>query len=318
MLSEILFAAVKAKGKEPKPDRIPGLSCSGLFPCPYRMYQTYIGKVWYEDPTPQQTLNAEDGWDQENQSIQRLKDKAGIIVQDRQTKVSVGRSNIPGSIDGTVTLGIKKRLWEHKAMDSWGFNWFSSRGIDVHPDWKSQTNAYMLGMGLDECILFAKKKESNDYVDKLVKLDREFILPIIEWADRIRLDSWIPEPKLTEMCAHCRVGCFGTVIDFSWINSAGAPVMADRWRKGDALEKTGKMLKDEARLFFIGDKEKGLEGLMGGKNLLLVEGLSIAKIIQNRFEVSKGRVLDEFGPEGLMKVGEEKVVVFYRITDKGV
>jgi len=318
MLSEILYTAVKVKGRDKNPNRLPGISCSGLFPCPYRLYLVHTEKMWGEESTPQQLMNMEDGWYQEEETVQMLEKKAGIIVQDRQIKVSIGRSNIPGSIDGTVTLGIKKRLWEHKAMASRAFDWFASKGMVSHPDWITQTNAYMLGTGLEECILFAKKKESNDYVDKLVKLDRGFILPIIEWADRIRLDGWIPKPELTDLCAHCRVGCFGEVIDLSWITEQKAPAMADKYRKGDMLVKTGQMLKDEARLFFLGDREKDVVGLIGDRDHLLVEGLSIKKIVANRFDVSKSRVLTEFGPEGLMKVGEEREVVSYRIWDKGV
>lgn len=45
MLSEILFAGVKTE-REERPDRVPGLSCSGLYPCPYRLYLAHTGKVW--------------------------------------------------------------------------------------------------------------------------------------------------------------------------------------------------------------------------------------------------------------------------------
>jgi len=42
--------------------------------------------------------------------------------------------------------------------------------------------------------------------------------------------------------------------------------------------------------------------------------LRIQRILQHRFSIRKERVLQEFGPEGLMKVGEESRVISYRIT----
>jgi len=312
MLTELLKTSIASRGKVPQPDRQPGLSCSALFPRPYFLYKVQSGEVWGEELQPRQILNLEDGWDQEEQSVRRLKE-VGIIVKNRQAKVTVGKSEVPGSIDGEVELD-KRRLWEHKAWSSSRFDWFVANGIDAYPGEKAQVNAYMLGRGLDECIFFVKRKEDNDYYDTVVKLDKDYILPIIEWADRIRLDGWIPEPKLGEYCAHCGMRCFGQVIDFSWIKEASASEMADRWRKGDQLVKVGSMLKEEARTYFVGSKDGSMKGLMGDESLLIVEGLRIQRILQHRFSIRKERVLQEFGPEGLMKVGEESRVISYRIT----
>ena len=49
MLSEILMTAVSARGRVPRPDREPGLSCSTLFPCPYALYKIQKGEVWEEE-----------------------------------------------------------------------------------------------------------------------------------------------------------------------------------------------------------------------------------------------------------------------------
>jgi len=314
VLSEILFASVPTK-REEKPDRVPGITCSQLFPCPYKLYKIHIGEVWSEELTPQQILNMRNGWTAEEESIKLLEEMAGISIGDRQASVTVGKSNIPGHIDGTVILDSKKRLWEHKAWNDSSFSWFVSRGIEYYPGQKAQVNAYMLGMGLEECIFFVKNKDSNDYFDKLIPLDKEFILPIIEWADNIRLEGWVPEPKLCKYCAWCDMKCFGQVVDFSWIKEAQAPEMAEKWKQGDKLVKVGDMMKEEARTFFVGNVKEGIDGLIGDEDLLIVEDLKIQKIIQHRFDVTKEAVLREFGPEGLVRVGVERDIVTYRIKE---
>lgn len=317
MLSEVLFASVPTK-REERGDRTPGLSGSQLFPCPYRLYKVHIGEVWEEELEPREILNMEDGWDQESQSVRRLA-KAGIVIENRQARVMIGKSGIPGSIDGTFTLNGKKRLWEHKA---WGENPFQLllwRGLEAFPGAKAQVNGYMVGMGLDEADLFVKKKDNNDYFDKVYRLDEEFITPIIEWADRIRLEGWVPEPQLCEYCTHCGLGCFGKILDFSWIGEADAHEMVEKWKKGKQFQAVGDMYVDEARTYFVGKKDKYdniiAEGIIGDKDLLVVEDLEIKKIIQHRFEVTKQRVMEVFGPEGLIQVGKEKDVVTYRIGE---
>ena len=311
MLSEILFSAVDDR---PRTDRPPGLSCSGLSPCPYLMYKIQMGDIVRGAPTPQQLLNMADGWDQESQSIARLA-QAGIKIGDRQAEVTVGKSCIPGHIDGTVTLDRKKRLWEHKAWASNRYDWFVSHGINAYLTEKAQVNAYMLGMGLDECIFFVKKKESNDYHDQVVKLNKHFILPIIEAADRIRLEGWIPEPKLCETCAYCGLKCFGEVVDFSWIGHADNSEMVETWKKGKSLVDVGTMLMEKARTYFVGSRDGKVEGIIGDRDVLLVEDLKILRSISYRFDVKKELVLKEFGPDGLSKVGVEQKVVQYRIRE---
>lgn len=320
MLSEILFASIPPRRTQ-KPDRVPGITCSQLFPCPYKLYKAHIGEVWEQEVTPQQELNMEDGWDQEEQSVRRLKEKAGITIDDRQASVIVGKSKIPGHIDGTVTLNSKKRLWEHKAWNESSFGWFVSRGIEYRPGEKAQINSYMLGMGLDECIFFLKQKNNNDYFDAIIPYEEKFILPIIEWADKIRLEGWVPEPILCKHCAHCYLDCFGQVVDFSWIKEAKAPEMVKKWRDGYQLSSVGEMYMQEARTFFTGQVlEKGKQvkkfpGLIGDEELLLVEGLKIRKIPMHRFDVSKQAIIEEFGAEALIKVGVEKDIITYRIGE---
>lgn len=317
MLSEVLFAHA-GSSKESKGDRLPGLSCSQLFPCPYYLLKVHLGEALRETPDPRQLLNMADGWDQEEQSVKRLA-KAGVRIENRQAKVLVGKSQVPGSIDGTYTISNKMRLWEHKAWDDEYFYLFTRRGLDGFPGQKAQVNAYMLGSNLTEVDFFIKCKRNNDYFDKVYPLDEEFIGPIIDWCDKIRLEGWIPEPVECKWCTHCGIGCFGAVLDFSWMGTAKAEDIAEKWKQGDKYVKVGEMLKEEARTYFVGKKDKYgntlVEGIMGDRELLLVEDLEIRKVIQNRFDVNKGRVLEVFGAEGLMQVGEEKEIVTYRFRE---
>lgn len=322
MLSEILLASVSTE-REAREDRVPGLSCSQLYPCPYRLYQVHIGKTWAEDLGPRDILNMEDGWDQEEQTVRRLREIAGVEILNRAPKerrVKVGKSGIPGSCDGTVILDNKEYLWEHKAMNSDKFFMFNRWKLRFFPNFKSQINAYMLGRGLDSCIIMAKHKDGNNYCDHVEALDEKFIRPIIEWADIIRLEGWIPEPRQCGYCTHCNLNCFGKVLDFSWVTEVSAPEMAQKWRDGDKLVKVGDMLKDEARTYFVGKNDRDgnvlAEGIIGDKDLLLCEGLKIQRIIQHRSDISKQRIMEEFGPEGFLKVVTEKDIITFRIGEE--
>ena len=319
MLSEILFASVPTKRAE-RPDRVPGISCSQLFPCPYRLYKVHTGFALEEELTSRDVLNMDDGWWQEEQTIQRLKQYAGINISSRQQRITVGKSQIPGTIDGIVRLSEKTRLWEHKAWSIENFGSFVRWGLERFPQQKAQVNAYMLGTQLDECLFMVKHKDTNDYRDIVVPLDREFILPIIEWADRIRMDKWVPEPELCKYCGYCGLNCFGTVVDFSWVAEAKAGEMAEKWREGKKLQAVGEMMIDDARTYFVGKKDKEgnvlAEGIIGDKELLLVEGLKIQLVPQRRWDISRESIIREFGVEGFLKVASEKVLTTYRITEE--
>jgi hypothetical protein len=319
MLSEVLEAAAPIK-RAKRPGRS-GISISQLYPCSYRLRLVHDGNYWEEEITPQQYYNMDDGWTQEDQSVKRLA-KAGIIINNRDFQgrsVTIGKSKVPGSSDGTFTLSGIRRVWEHKAYDNdtsavWTLK---NLGMDYLPNQKSQVNGYMMGYGLQEAVFFVKIKNNNTYIDTIVKLDRPFIEEIIEWCDKIRLEDWKPEPVKTPWCASCGLGCFGDLLDFSWVGQRPSDelsrTMADKWLQGDKLEKLGDMLKNESRAYFVGDSKAEIEGIIGDESLLVVEDLlEVKKIIQHRFTISKQRVLEEFGPEGLIKVGEESKVTQYR------
>jgi hypothetical protein len=319
MLSEILFASVDTEQRDST--RPPGLSCSQLFPCAYRLWLVHTGQASRPELTPQQVLNMADGWDQEIQSVRRLAE-AGIRIEDREPsrrQVVVGKSNIPGSIDGTVVLNGTRYLWEHKAWNERSFSDFLVNGLKYHLGERCQINAYMLGKDLEECIFYVKYKDGNDYSDRVYKLDRDFIDPIIEWADKIRLENWEPEPEECDACKYCGVGCFGEVLDFSWIGEVTADEMVEKWKKGKQFKALGEMLIDEARTYFVGKTDRYgtvvAEGIMGDRELLRVGDLEIKKITSRRFDIDAGLVLKEFGPEGLMKVGKEKYITSYRFRE---
>jgi len=317
ILSESIFASMGRK-RVKKAGRAPGLSCSQLFPCPYRLRLAHDGKLWGEEVDPVNLLNMDDGWVQEEKTVLRLQ-KAGIRVTNRQDVVSLGKSLVPGSIDGVVTLNGVSRLWEHKAWNSRSFFLFRNYGLKYFPNVKTQVNAYMLGMGLTEAFVNVIHKDSNDYEDIVVKRSDDYILPIIEWCDRIRIEDWKPEPKECEACQHCHINCFGVKVDFSWMKEVVADDMAEKWKQAQQYLLVGKMMNQEVRDYFVGKTDKFgtvlSEGLIGDKELMIVGDLEIKKVISHRFDVKKERVLEVFGPEGLMKVGEEKEIVSYRFKE---
>ena len=319
MLSEILFGATSTS-KEPRFDRVPGISISGLFPCAYRMYRVHTGEIYYEENTPQQILNMNDGWDQEEQAVRRYAE-IGIGIGSRgpdERRVVIGKSNTPGSFDGCVTLDGKRYLWEFKAMNTDRFWTFMRGGLKGFPGYRAQVQGYMVGSGTTKAIFQAKHKDSNNYHDIIEPLDVPYISRIIQWVDDIKLKNWIPEPAECEYCYSCGLKCFGTTLDFSWIKSAAVPEIVDKWKKGKQLKDVGEFMMDEARTFFVGKKDKDgtvlVEGLVGDKEVLLVEDLKILKVITHRFDISKEKIVKEFGPEALLKVGEYKEIPQYRIS----
>ena len=318
MLSELMFAGTSTR-REPRPDRVPGLSGSQLYPCPYRMYKIHTGYLVIEELTPQQVLNLDDGWQQEEQTVRRLKERAGIEIFDRQLRVRIGLSGIPGQIDGKVKVLEKTYLWEHKAWSTTAFAEFVHYGIDNFPQQKAQVNAYAISEGLDSYIFHVKCKENNDYCDVAYTVDYKFAEEVIAWADRIRMEGWVPEPSLCRWCAKCNYGCFGTVVDFGAITEAKSEEMAEKWRQGKKLEDCGKMLIGDARDYFIGVKDEDGKvlrpGVIGDKDVLLIEGLKVLKVPQRRWNISRQSIIKEFGYEGLLKVATEEVKDTYRISD---
>jgi len=317
MLSEILEAWAPQLQKQNK--HAGGISASSLYPCPHRLYLVHTGEFMRQRGafTPQQLLNMADGNDQEEQSVRRLK-SAGIEIIDRQNRITIGESKVPGAYDGAFVLNNRKYLWEHKAYDqnTEAVQFVQMWGMDRLPAQRAQTNAYMLGAGLEWCDFFIKVKNNNNYIDLPYKIDRPFIDEIVNWCDKIRLEDWKPEPVECKWCRTCGVGCFGDAPDLSWIGEATDAEAVDKWIKGKQFVNIGKMMQEEADAVLIGirNKEGGFikKGLIGDKDVLVLPGLQISRMTSHRFDIDKSLILEEFGPEGLMKVGRGHEITSYR------
>jgi len=284
------------------------------------MYLSHIGKRW-DDNTEVDLLNMEDGWDQEEQAVRRLR-RAGIRVQCRGKEegyLQIGRSDITGHIDGEIDFGGTRYLWEHKAMSYDRFWLLKTRGIDAFPGYKCQAHAYMKGRKLQKCIFQAKNKESNEPYDIVFDLDEDFINPIIEWADQIRLHEVEAKPQKGEYCKFCSVNCFGVILDFSMIRAAKAEEVAAKWRQGKALQFVGKALEEEAKGMLIGIQSDTGEwiqrGLVGEADVLLVEGLKILKIVSHPTTLDKGKILAMLGPDKYYAAITQGRKEYYKITD---
>jgi hypothetical protein len=316
MLSELLEAGAPTV-RNSRPGRT-GLSMSSLFPCAYRLRLVHDGKYWGKNITPQQFYNMDDGWWQEEQSVKRLAQFAKIRIIDRQNRVTIGKSMVPGSYDGAFVLDSVKYLWEHKAYDKYSeaVQFMEMWGMDRLPGQKAQTNGYMLGAGLEWADFFVKVKNDNTYKDIPYQIDKPFIEEIVEWCDKIRLEDWKPEPTKCKWCPSCGVNCFGETLDFSWIQTAEETEIVDKWKKGKQFVNIGSMLMEEADAALIGIKDKEgnitVPGLIGDKDLLVMPGLEIKRVAYPSRAVDKALVLQEFGPEGFIKVSRERFTVQYR------
>lgn len=317
MLREIVLAATKTENER----KGEGISCSGLFPCPYRLYLVEKELMWLRPPTPVQKLNMEDGWDQEEQAVARLK-RAKVEVIRRGEEVTLGKAKIKGHIDGVVTLAGISYVWEHKARRDDTIAAMKQSGLKFFPDIKSQANAYMLGLDIPQTIIQTKDKENNDIFDFVIRIDLPFIEEILEWVDKIKLEGWIPEPKETEYCSHCGVNCFlETQIDMSGITDATAPEMAEKWRQAKQLIFVGTNLEEVCKAFFTGEvdkktKERLTGGLIGDNEVLFVEDLKIKKIKSHKSEVSKTLLLENYGPDALALCTIETPIEYYVIKDE--
>ncbi len=322
MLAEVLFASVDTKRN--KAGRPQGLSVSQLYPCPYRLYLVQTDSLYKEEPTPQQSVNMGDGWYAESETVE-LMAKAGLKVYDRQGRVKIGRSSIPGSYDGKIDFKGESYLWEHKAWNDEAFDSFVRNGLDNRPGEWCQVNGYMFGADLKKVDFWVKKKQTNDYHDKVFELDLEFLKQVLEWADEVRLGGWIPKPEECKWCSSCGVGCFPSPkLDFTQIGSFTNAEMVESWKKGYAMSKAGEYLMDTVRSYLVGKKDKYgtqlVEGIIKDEELFYLDGgesgkLEVKKIVAHRFDINKGKVLELFGPEGLMSVGEEKEIPQYRIRE---
>ncbi len=316
MLSEILdaYAPHYEKSREP---HAPGISMSGLFPCPYWLWLVHTEQAYQREWTSQQIWNLDDGHDQEDQSVRRL-EAAGVHIQNRQRTVYIGKSKVPGHYDGDFTLFGRNWLWEHKAYDSQSdaVQFLRMWGMDKLPSQRAQTNAYMLGGGLEWCNFFVKVKNNNTYIDEPYSIDRPFIDEIVEWCDRIRLDNWTPEKKPCEWCSMCRASCFGDIIDSTWVQTASETDAVDKWIQGKQFVNIGSMMQEEADVVLIGIRAKDghfiQKGLIGDKDVLLLPGMVIKKTVSHRLNMDKSLILQHFGPEGLIKVGRNSISVSYR------
>jgi len=312
MLSNILLAGPNRPRTSTK-----GISVSGLYPCPHAIYKIWLGGS-ADEITPQQEMLMDDGKWQEEQTVQRLASR-GIKIENRQMEVVVGKAMIRGHIDGLVTLNGTTRLFEHKAMGYDRFSLLKQRRLEAFPGYRTQVQVYMLGLEVGECDFFAKHKDSCEPWDFIEPFDKVYAQQIVDWTDSIVLDKWEPQPELCPLCARCGFDCFGAILDMSGVKEASAPDMVEKWKKGKALVDVGEMLLDESRAFFIGKKDKNgnvlVEGIIGDNEVLLVEDLEIKRVILHRFDVSKAKIVELFGPEALLKVSEEKDVVTYRIRE---
>jgi len=315
MLSEVVIAAAKAAQRE----RRPGLTISGVFPCPYHIYKSYTG--WGELPPleGEEILNMENGWFQEEESVKALK-RAGIVVENRQLEVRVGKSERVGHIDGTISLNGKVMLWEHKARSMESASRLREKGLKAAPEMKSQVQLYMgglrgLGLDVEETDIYIKPKDNNIPFDFIERFDLEFFHMVAGWTDRVILEKWIPEPKDCVYCPSCYMQryCRGDIlIDFSGMETLSDDELVKKWRLGKQYSDFGKELVEGARNIMKAKFEES--GLEAGDSML-VGPLKVKKYTQHKNVFVQEKFVKKFGAIALLDVMEKQNIPVYRIDD---
>jgi len=319
MLSEVVIAAAKNSQKRPQTSN---LTVSTIFPCPYNIYRSFVGWGNLPDLEGEEILNMENGWWQEEESIKNLK-RAGIIIENRQLEIEVGRSKRKGHIDGTVTLD-KVRLWEHKARSMDSAQRLREVRLDRSPDIKAQVNLYMKGLresgeekfkALDEAIIYIKPKDTNTPFDFIVPYDCDFADMVVEWVDRVILEGWKPEPKECPFCPMCYMSemCTGeTFLDFKGLGNWSNDELVRRWRLGKQYSDFGKELVEGTRSIF---KAKFEEKELQAGDTLMVGPLRVKKYITHKRSFVQDKFVKKFGALALLDVTEEQEYPGYRIDD---
>jgi hypothetical protein len=105
----------------------------------------------------------------------------------------------------------------------------------------------------------------------------------------------------------------------AWLAKVSAPEMEEKFIKGKQYQMVGESMQEEARAYFLGTKDKDgnvvIPGVIGDKDLLLTDRLEIKKIVVNRADVNKSKLLAEYGQEAFEKVLDYKEIIQYRIKE---
>jgi len=112
---------------------------------------------------------------------------AGFTIADEQKEVDFTFNNIKliGHIDGIITSLLesnKPHLLEIKTANEKSFNELKKAGSyeKWQPKYKSQIHAYMLGLGLDRCLVIVYNKNTSEIYSERIKLDKNWIINRLE------------------------------------------------------------------------------------------------------------------------------------------
>lgn len=315
MLAEAVLAGY---GSKPRRKVTVGLTVTGLSPCEYETYINYK-KLDLSKYGALELMRMEDGHSQEAECLRCIW-KAGFktwYTLSNQLTVMVGKADILGHPDGLIGVGGRVDLLEIKAMSLDRFTHFTQKGLDRFPRIRTQVQGYMESgkledQGVSGTWVYAKHKDSCRPHDVYEEKNPDFIRPIIEVADAIILEGYVPGKVKSDYCAGCyhSTFCWGEILlDLSRIKETSLPEAVRKWKEGKWHRAYGSIMNEEARAVF--------EEELGEDDLLLVEDLRVKKIHASRTEIDIEKFVELFGAHRLPEVMVERPYEQVRISEVG-
>lgn len=319
MISTIVLEAYNSKA--PPDYHGDHFSATRISPCSYATYLNFsAAKELRPEDTGQDRLRMKNGNWQEKEILEDLL-FAGFELQytgKQQQKVFVGKAQAPGRPDGQIKMESWDGL-EIKAVDERRYSRLRRRGLDVEPYIRCQVQLYMASdkyreAGINRTWVYVKHKDSCLPYDILEEYNEDYARPIIEAADLIVLEGWIPTPEENSLCedmCQYRKHCWE---NRQWpgapevVASADVVDAAAKWKEGERLRKLAFDLQKQPKEI--------LRGLVPEEeDTVMVEGLRVHRYTEHRTGIDKDKFIRVFGPRALVDVLTESQTEKYRITE---
>jgi len=294
------------------------LTVTGISPCPYATYLHY-NHLDPDTPDALARLRMKNGNWQEKEILEDLR-SAGFQIRFTgkfQLVLHIGQVPITGRPDGLITVNSREDVLSIKAMSLDRFTKFKQKGFEAEPRIKCQEQLYLASEELKDragCWIYAKHKDSCRPYDIFEEKDLSYSRPIIEATESIVLGKEeVKRPsEPIPLCSSCRHRLFcwkQELVNTSGIAAISLPEAVRMWLEGQFHLDLGKTLNGDARVL--------LKQALGDSEILYAEDaeviLSVRKVLQRRSGISMPKFIEEFGPEALSKVLEEKIVEQMRI-----
>lgn len=178
------------------------LRCSGIGDkCDRRLWYSLRWAHPEEDFPPRVRRIFANGNDREERLVEWLL-AAGMVVRDRQARVTLANGALTGSIDGIVE-GVPEapktpHLLEIKTMKASRYEAWRRKGVkESDPKYYAQMQAYMMGLDLTRALFLVENQDTREIEVQRVEYDAGFALVQEARAARI-FASEVPPARLSD------------------------------------------------------------------------------------------------------------------------